>query len=83
VRLKGYIKKQQTEAKKLKKLENIKIPKEFKFDDVINLATEAKIKMKKIKPKTIGQASRISGINPTDIQMLMFHLEYKRHKNET
>ena len=82
VRLKGYIKKQETEAKKLKKLENIKIPENLKFDDVVNLATEAKIKMKKIKPKTIGQASRISGINPADIQMLMFHIEYKRKKSE-
>lgn len=82
-RLKGYIKKQETEAKKLQKLENIKIPKNLNYDDVSNLATEAKLKMNKINPETIGQAARISGINPADIQMLMFHIEYKRKmKNE-
>lgn len=81
-RLKGYIRKQQTEAQKLKRLEKINIPNDLDFNDVANLATEAKIKLNKIKPVTIGQASRISGINPADIQMLMFHLEYKRRKNE-
>ncbi|NQZ65781.1 MAG: tRNA uridine-5-carboxymethylaminomethyl(34) synthesis enzyme MnmG [Mycoplasmatales bacterium] len=81
-RLKGYIRKQQTEANKLRKIERIKIPKNLNYDDVANLATEAKIKMKKINPETIGQASRISGINPADIQMLMFHIEYKKVKNE-
>ncbi|MCK5867040.1 MAG: tRNA uridine-5-carboxymethylaminomethyl(34) synthesis enzyme MnmG [Mycoplasmataceae bacterium] len=81
-RLKGYIKKQETQAKKLRKLENIKIPSDIDYDVVNNLATEARIKFKQIQPLTIGQATRIAGVNPADIQMLMFYLEYKRVKNE-
>ena len=81
-RLEGYINKQETEAKKLQRIEKIKIPETINFYEVSNLATEAKLKLLKIKPETIGQASRISGINPSDIQMLMFHIEYKGRKNE-
>ncbi|MHA3839231.1 tRNA uridine-5-carboxymethylaminomethyl(34) synthesis enzyme MnmG [Mycoplasma sp. HF14] len=75
VRLDGYIKKQQAEAKKMNKLENFKIPSDIDYEKVPNIATEAKQKLTKIKPLTIGQASRISGINPADIQMLMFYIE--------
>ena len=82
-RLAGYIKKQETEAKKLQKMENIEIPSNIDYENVSNLATEARHKLIKIKPVTIGQASRISGINPADIQMLMFHLEYSRRENES
>ena len=81
-RLKGYISKQETEAKKLQKLENINIPTDIDYDVVNNLATEARMKFKEINPVTIGQATRISGVNPSDIQMLMFYIEYKRVKNE-
>ena len=76
----GYIKKQQTEAKKLKRLEKLSIPENIDYSQVANLATEARLKLIEIKPMTIGQATRISGINPADIQMLMFHIEHKmRH----
>ncbi|WP_416755711.1 tRNA uridine-5-carboxymethylaminomethyl(34) synthesis enzyme MnmG [Mycoplasma sp. VS42A] len=75
VRLDGYIKKQQAEANKMNKLENFKIPQDIDYDKVPNVATEAKQKLAKIRPLTIGQASRISGINPADIQMLMFYIE--------
>ncbi|MFV8434737.1 tRNA uridine-5-carboxymethylaminomethyl(34) synthesis enzyme MnmG [Mycoplasma sp. 3137] len=75
VRLDGYIKKQQAEANKMNKLENFKIPQDIDYDKVPNVATEAKQKLTKIRPLTIGQASRISGINPADIQMLMFYIE--------
>ena len=78
VRLEGYIKKQETEAKKMYRLEKLKIPTELDYNDVKNLATEAKQKLIKVKPETIGQATRISGINPADIQMLMFYLEHKK-----
>ena len=82
IKLKGYIKKQEKEAKKLQKIDRIKIPKNINYDNVQNLATEARIKLKEILPETIGQASRISGINPADIQMLMFWIEYRISKNE-
>ncbi|WLP85866.1 tRNA uridine-5-carboxymethylaminomethyl(34) synthesis enzyme MnmG [Mycoplasma seminis] len=75
VRLDGYIKKQQAEAAKMNKLENFKIPEDIDYNIVPNIATEAKQKLIKIKPLTIGQASRISGINPADIQMLMFYIQ--------
>lgn len=75
VRLDGYIKKQNSSAKKMLKLESYKIPKNIDYSKINNIATEAKQKLIKIKPLTIGQASRISGINPADVQMLLFFLE--------
>ncbi|EIE41569.1 tRNA uridine 5-carboxymethylaminomethyl modification enzyme GidA [Mycoplasmopsis canis UFG1] len=78
VRLDGYIKKQETIAQKMAKLDNFKIPTDLDYNKVANLATEAKQKLEKIRPKTIGQASRISGINPSDIQMLMFYIASNR-----
>ncbi|AAT27640.1 tRNA uridine-5-carboxymethylaminomethyl(34) synthesis enzyme MnmG [[Mycoplasma] mobile] len=82
VRLDGYIKKQLSQADKMLRLENLKLPEDLNYDNVVNLAFEARQKLKMIKPLTIGQASRISGINPADIQMLMFHLNLKVVKNE-
>ena len=75
IRLSGYIDKQEKMAKKLDKFEKIIIPKKINYDDVVNLAFEAREKLKKIMPLTIGQAKRISGINPADIQMLLFYLK--------
>ncbi|WP_324673294.1 tRNA uridine-5-carboxymethylaminomethyl(34) synthesis enzyme MnmG [Mycoplasma sp. 888] len=80
VRLEGYIKKQKSDAQKMNKLENFKIPEDIDYSKVQNIATEAKQKLEKIRPLTIGQASRISGINPADIQMLMFHIETRKNK---
>ncbi|WP_156935924.1 tRNA uridine-5-carboxymethylaminomethyl(34) synthesis enzyme MnmG [Mycoplasmopsis primatum] len=80
VRLYGYIEKQKSDANKVVRLENYKIPDDINYSDVKNIAIEARQKFEKIRPSTIGQASRISGINPADIQMLMFHLETKRNK---
>lgn len=83
VRLEGYIKKQETEAKKLLRLESLKIPQDINYELVPNLATEARQKLLLVKPITIGQASRIAGINPADIQMIMFYMEQRRRlKNE-
>ncbi|ATO30869.1 tRNA uridine-5-carboxymethylaminomethyl(34) synthesis enzyme MnmG [Mycoplasmopsis bovirhinis] len=78
VRLEGYIKKQEALAQKMAKLDNFKIPTDLNYNLVTNLATEAKQKLLAINPKTIGQASRISGINPSDIQMLMFYISTKQ-----
>ncbi|MEA4276114.1 tRNA uridine-5-carboxymethylaminomethyl(34) synthesis enzyme MnmG [Mycoplasma sp. 21DD0573] len=80
VRLEGYIKKQKSDAQKMNKLEDFKIPEDIDYSKVQNIATEAKQKLEKIRPLTIGQASRISGINPADIQMLMFHIESRKNK---
>ncbi|MGX9357965.1 MULTISPECIES: tRNA uridine-5-carboxymethylaminomethyl(34) synthesis enzyme MnmG [unclassified Mycoplasma] len=78
VRLFGYLKKQETAAEKMIRLENLKIPENINYSLVDNLATEARQKLEKIRPSTIGQATRISGINPSDIQMLMFYLNNRK-----
>ena len=75
----GYIMKELNEIKKMSSMENTKIPENIDYDKVINLASEAKDKLKKVLPITLGQASRISGVNPSDIAMLSVYL--KRIRN--
>jgi len=70
----GYIEKEQAQVDKLKRLENLRIPKAFAFDQIIALSMESRQKLEKIQPETLGQASRISGVSPADIQILMVHL---------
>ena len=67
----GYIEKERRNADKLKRLENIKIPKDFDFEILSSLSFEAKEKLNKLRPNTLAQASRISGINPSDISVLL------------
>jgi tRNA uridine 5-carboxymethylaminomethyl modification enzyme len=70
----GYIERESENADKLKRLEDLLISPEFNFDTIGGLGAEAKEKLKKFKPATIGQASRISGINPADVSVLLIHL---------
>lgn len=70
----GYIKKSMQEVKKIEKSENMKIPFDFDYDSLHNLASEAKQKLKEVKPLTVGQAMRISGVNPADISILTMYL---------
>ena len=77
IRLAGYIVKQQTFAAKMQRMENVKIPSNLDYQQVANLATEARDKLQTFNPQTIGQAARISGINPADIEMLLFHMNVK------
>ena len=62
-------------------LENKKIPDNINYEDIPNIASEAKQKLTEIKPTSIGQASRISGVNPADISILLVYLR-KNDKNE-
>jgi len=71
VKYAGYIEKEKRNADKLKRLENISIPINFDFDALASLSYEAKEKLNKLRPKTLAQASRISGINPSDISVLL------------
>mgnify|MGYP004502827083 CR=1 FL=1 len=80
VKYEGYIKKEEKEAMKLKQMESIKISSDFNYSNVLNLASEARDKLNKVKPLTLGQASRISGVNPSDIAILSVYL--KRYKND-
>lgn len=71
----GYIEKANREAEKMVDLENKKIPNDIDYDKIHNLASEAKQKLKEIRPISIGQALRISGVNPADISILMIYLK--------
>lgn len=70
----GYIKKANKEASKMLSLEEKNIPEDINYDEVPNLASEARQKLSEVRPTTIGQASRISGVNPADISILMVYL---------
>jgi tRNA uridine 5-carboxymethylaminomethyl modification enzyme len=69
-----YIKKEKELVSKISQLEQLSIPETFDYDRLSSLSMEALVKFKKIKPRTLGQASRISGVNPTDIQILMVYM---------
>lgn len=70
----GYIDKEKNNADKLNRLENIKIPKNFDYTKVKNISIEARQKLMKIQPETISQASRISGVSPSDISVLLVYM---------
>ena len=70
----GYLEKEQEQVDKLKRLELLRIPKDFNYRRIVALSIEARQKMELLQPETLGQASRISGVSPADIQVLMVHL---------
>ena len=74
IKYSGYLNKEKESAEKLSRLENIKITKDFKFDKLHSISTEGREKLTAIQPKTIGQASRISGVSPSDINVLLIYL---------
>ncbi len=75
IKYEGYIARERQQVESFKKMENKKIPQDFDYDDVKNLRIEARQKLKKFKPENIGQASRISGVSPADISVLMVYLK--------
>lgn len=75
----GYIVKANKEAEKMVDLDNKKIPEDIDYDKIHNLASEAKQKLKSIRPTSIGQAIRISGVNPADISLIMVYLKKEYH----
>tara|TARA_B100001173_G_scaffold91205_1_gene78713 strand:- start:2229 stop:4100 length:1872 start_codon:yes stop_codon:yes gene_type:complete len=70
----GYLEKEAEAAKKLSKLEDIKIPQDFNYQKLHSISTEGKEKLTEIKPRSIGQASRISGVSPSDINILLIYM---------
>lgn len=74
VKYSGYIEKERTNAEKLHRLENIRIPDNFDYDQLKSLSYEAREKLKKIRPVTISQASRISGVSPNDISVMLVYM---------
>ncbi|CDF12010.1 tRNA uridine 5-carboxymethylaminomethyl modification enzyme MnmG [Mycoplasma sp. CAG:776] len=80
IKYEGYIAKVYKEAEKASKLEEKQIPKDLDYDDILNLASEARQKLKEIRPISIGQATRISGVNPSDIAILTVYLKKRYDK---
>ena len=74
VKYSGYIAKEKGNADKLQRLENIRIPEKFDYSQLKSLSFEAREKLEKIRPATISQASRISGVSPSDISVLLVFL---------
>ena len=80
IKYEGYIKLQLTQVEKFKKLENKLLPEEFDYSKLKGISLEARQKLNKFKPNSIGQASRISGISPADISVLLIYLEQMKRK---
>lgn len=78
----GYIKKAYAEVEKMVKLEKKQIPEDIDYDKIKNIASEARQKLKEVKPRTIAQAIRISGVNPSDISILSVYMKREYGKNE-
>jgi tRNA uridine 5-carboxymethylaminomethyl modification enzyme len=71
----GYLAKQQNQIDRVKRLESMPIPRDFNFDALRGLRLEARQKLSRFQPATLGQASRIAGVNPADVSILLVHLE--------
>ena len=80
IKYEGYIAKTYKEVEKMLKLESKEIPDDIDYEKVINLASEARQKLEKVRPKTIAQAMRISGVNPADISILSIYLRKEYNK---
>ena len=80
IKYEGYIKRQMSQVKQFKKMEKKRIPENIDYDDVGSLRIEARQKLAKIRPSSIGQASRISGVSPADISVLLIYLEQMHHR---
>ncbi len=74
IKYEGYLAKERENADKLERLEELKIRPDYDYDSIASLSTEAREKLKKLKPFSIGQASRISGVSPSDISILLVHM---------
>ncbi len=80
IKYEGYIKLQEEQVEKFKKLENKVIPEKIRYDEIKGLRLEARQKLDKVKPISVGQASRISGVSPADISVLLVYLEQMKGK---
>ncbi len=82
IKYEGYIEKQLAAVREFKKLENRRIPEDIVYEDLIGLRLEARQKLAAVRPVSIGQASRISGVSPADVSVLMIEIEQRRVKKE-
>ena len=80
IKYQGYIDRQNQQVQQFKKLEKRRIPEDIDYNDISNLRIEARQKLSKIKPENIGQASRISGVSPADVSVLLVYLKMKNRE---
>ncbi len=80
IKYEGYIERQQRQVEQYKKMEKRKIPEDIDYDEISSLRLEARQKLKEFRPISVGQASRISGVSPADISVLLVYLEHERRK---
>ena len=73
IKYRGYIEREERQAEKLARLEYIRIPSDFEFDSIASLSIESRQKLKRYKPETIAQASRIPGVSPADVSVLLVY----------
>ena len=78
IKYEGYIKMQEMQVEKFKKLENKLLPEDVDYETIKGLSLEARQKLNKNKPRSIGQASRISGVSPADISVLLIYLQTEK-----
>jgi tRNA uridine 5-carboxymethylaminomethyl modification enzyme len=74
IKYEGYIQREKIVADKIKRLESLKIPDDIDFNELVSISTEGRQKLSKIKPLNIGQAGRISGVSPSDVNILLMYL---------
>ena len=82
IKYEGYISKQESQIERFKKLEEISLSQDIPYEDIKGIRIEARQKLNKVKPLSIGQASRISGVSPADINVLLIYLEKKKRENK-
>ena len=81
IKYEGYIRRQKSQVEAFRKMENRRIPEDINYDDVPSLRLEARAKLKSIRPSSIGQAGRISGVSPADVSVLLIWLESRRGRH--
>ena len=74
IKYEGYIQREKIVADKIRRLESLKIPEDLDFNELVSISTEGRQKLNKVKPVNIGQAGRISGVSPSDINILLMYL---------
>jgi tRNA uridine 5-carboxymethylaminomethyl modification enzyme len=74
IKYEGYIQREKIVADKIKRLESLKIPKDIVYSELMSISTEGRQKLERLKPENIGHASRISGVSPSDINILLMYL---------
>ena len=83
VKYKGYVEKQRQQVERMQRLEAAMLPADIKFSDISGLSAEAVEKLNRLKPQTLGQASRISGVSPADVSVLAIYLKQQGGNNES